>query len=62
VAAQPHPRGRGGQRSVVRVYEAPNEEAIHAHSKLLGSQVIDEIYEVAGDVTPEDFPLTEEPV
>lgn len=44
------------------VYEAPDEESIHAHSKLLGSHVIDEVYEVAGDVTPEDFPLTEEPV
>jgi hypothetical protein len=44
------------------VYEAPDEEAIQAHSKLLGSHVIDEVYEVAGDVTPEDFPLTEEPV
>jgi hypothetical protein len=44
------------------IYEAPDEEAIHAHSKLLGSHVIDELYEVAGDVTPEDFPLTEAPV
>jgi hypothetical protein len=44
------------------VYEAPNLEAIYAHSKLLGSHVIDEVYEVAGDVTLEDFPKTEEPV
>ncbi len=44
------------------VYDAPSEEAIHEHSKLLGSHVIDEVFEVAGDVTPEDFPLTEEPV
>jgi hypothetical protein len=44
------------------IYEAPNEEAILQHSRLLGSHVVDEIHEIAGDVTPEDFPLTEEPV
>ena len=44
------------------IYEAPDEDAIMQHSRLLGSHVVDEIHEIAGDVTPEDFPLTEEPV
>ena len=44
------------------IYDAPSEEAVYEHSRLLGSHVVDEIYEIAGDVTPEDFPLTEQPV
>jgi DNA-binding transcriptional regulator YbjK len=43
------------------IYDAPNEDAIYEHSKLLGDHVLDEIFEIAGDVTPEDFPLTEAP-
>jgi hypothetical protein len=44
------------------VYEAPDEDALHEHSEQLGYHIIDGIYEVAGVVTPEDFPLAEEPV
>ena len=44
------------------VYEAPDTEAIHRHAEALGYHIIDGIYEVAGDVTPEDFPLTEQRV
>jgi hypothetical protein len=43
------------------VYEAPDEEAIHQHARILGYHNVDGVYEIAGDVTPEDFPLTEEP-
>ena len=38
------------------VYEAPNEEAVLAHSTRLGQHEIDSIDEIVGDVTPEDFP------
>jgi hypothetical protein len=38
------------------VYEAPNEEAVLAHGQKLGQHTIDALYEVAGDVTPADFP------
>ncbi|TMK83482.1 MAG: DUF4242 domain-containing protein [Actinobacteria bacterium] len=44
------------------VYEAPDEETVREHSRLLGWHKIVGIFEVAGDVTPEDFPLTPEPV
>ena len=43
------------------IYEAPGEDAIHQHSRVLGYHVIDEVFEIAGDVTPEDFPPLEEP-
>ena len=39
------------------VYEAPNEEIVRSHAHLLGLHKIDGIYEIAGDVTPDDFPL-----
>ena len=44
------------------VYAAPNEEMVREHSKLLGDHFIEQIYEIAGDVSPSDFPLTEDPV
>jgi hypothetical protein len=39
------------------VYEAPSEEIVRRHSAQLGEHDIEELYEIAGDVTPEDFPL-----
>jgi hypothetical protein len=38
------------------VYEAPNEEAVLAHGTKLGKHTIDSLLEIAGDVTPADFP------
>ena len=38
------------------VYEAPNEELIHEHATRVGGHTIARIYEIAGDVTPADFP------
>jgi Protein of unknown function (DUF4242) len=38
------------------VYEAPSEDVVRRHSEQLGEHVIEELYEIAGDVTPEDFP------
>jgi Protein of unknown function (DUF4242) len=38
------------------VYDAPDEEIVRNHSDDLGKHTIDYIYEIAGDVTPADFP------
>ena len=38
------------------VYEAPSEEIVRDHAALLGQHAIDSIHEIAGDVTPDDFP------
>jgi hypothetical protein len=38
------------------VYEAPDEDALMAHSDQLGMHSIESIEEIAGDVTPADFP------
>ncbi|HMI28497.1 MAG TPA: nickel-binding protein [Gaiellaceae bacterium] len=40
------------------VYEAPNKEIVEGHAAALGMHTVDGIYEIAGDVTPDDFPLT----
>ena len=39
------------------IYEAPDEEMIRRHAELLGCHVVDYVYEIGGDVTPDDFPL-----
>jgi hypothetical protein len=38
------------------VYDAPDEDTVRAHSRDLGRHGIDSIEEIAGDVTPADFP------
>ena len=38
------------------IYEAPNEEIVREHSRMLGQHTLDELHEIAGDVTPADFP------
>jgi ligand-binding SRPBCC domain-containing protein len=38
------------------VYEAPDEDAVLQHGSKLGQHTIDGIFEIAGDVTPADFP------
>jgi hypothetical protein len=43
------------------VYAAPNEEMVREHASQLGEHTVASIYEIAGDVTPDDFPLTEPP-
>ncbi|MBD0329677.1 MAG: DUF4242 domain-containing protein [Thermoleophilia bacterium] len=39
------------------VYDAPSEEIVREHAERFGDHTIDRIYEIAGDVTPDDFPL-----
>ena len=39
------------------VYAAPSEEIVREHAERFGDHRIERIYEIAGDVTPDDFPL-----
>ena len=39
------------------IYDAPDEGMVRRHSELLGQHVVDHVYEIGGDVTPDDFPL-----
>ncbi|HZQ64216.1 MAG TPA: nickel-binding protein [Gaiellaceae bacterium] len=48
--------GEDGTVRTYCVYEAPNEEIVLEHSKKLGLHTIDALDEIAGDVTPADFP------
>jgi hypothetical protein len=43
------------------VYAAPTEEMVREHAQRLGDHTIERIYEIAGDVTPADFPLEDDP-
>lgn len=45
----------GGVRTFC-VYTAPNEAILYEHATELGAHTIDEISEIAGDVSPADFP------
>ena len=38
------------------VYAAPDEETVREHSKALGQHTLQGLHEIAGDVTPADFP------
>ena len=38
------------------IYEAPDEETVREHSRRLGDHSLVSLREIAGDVTPEDFP------
>jgi hypothetical protein len=46
----------GGNVSTYCVYEAPDEGTVFEHSKRLGAHRIEAVHEIAGDVTPADFP------
>ena len=38
------------------IYGAPSEEMVREHATRLGKHQIDALHEIAGDVTPADFP------
>jgi hypothetical protein len=38
------------------VYEAPDMDTVRDHSRVLGQHQLETIQEIAGDVTPADFP------
>jgi hypothetical protein len=42
------------------IYNAPSEEVVRSHADQLGDHTIVNIYEIAGDVTPDDFPLDDD--
>jgi hypothetical protein len=50
--------GDDGKVRTYCVYEAPSREIVEGHAEALGMHTVDGIYEIAGDVTPDDFPLT----
>ena len=52
---------RDGTPKSFCVYDAPTEQMVREHSQRLGDHFIETIYEIAGDVTPADFPLIEDP-
>jgi hypothetical protein len=39
------------------IYDAPDEEAVRRHANKLGLHTVEGISEIAGDVTPADFPI-----
>ncbi|HEY7561775.1 MAG TPA: nickel-binding protein [Gaiellaceae bacterium] len=41
------------------VYTAPSESMVREHAVILGSHVVNNVYEIGGDVTPDDFPLSD---
>jgi hypothetical protein len=45
-----------GQVRTFCIYSAPDRDVLHEHATALGSHVVDEIQEIAGDVSPADFP------
>lgn len=49
--------GDDGKVKTYCVYEAPDEATVLAHSQALGLHDVTYIGEIAGDVTPDDFPL-----
>jgi hypothetical protein len=38
------------------IYAAPDEPTVREHAKYLGRHEIESLTEIAGDVTPADFP------
>ena len=46
----------GGTVFTYCIYDAPHEEMLRAHAADLGSHTIESVHEIAGDVTPADFP------
>ena len=47
---------RDGTVRTYCVYGAPNEDIVRKHSTRLGAHHIESLHEIAGDVSPEDFP------
>lgn len=51
--------GDDGLVTTFCIYDAPGESEIYDHAKRLGSHNVAAVHEIAGDVTPDDFPLDE---
>jgi hypothetical protein len=48
--------GEDGKVMTYCIYDAPSEEIVRNHSKDLGQHTLEAVLEIAGDVTPADFP------
>ena len=48
--------GEDGNVITYCVYEAPSADVVREHASDLGKHTIESISEIAGDVTPADFP------
>jgi hypothetical protein len=46
----------GGVVRTFCIYTAPDEQQVREHAEQLGSHRIEALHEIAGDVTPADFP------
>ena len=49
--------GTDGTPKSFCIYDAPSEAMVRDHAAQLGMHDVVSIYEIAGDVVPEDFPL-----
>jgi Protein of unknown function (DUF4242) len=47
--------GEDGQLKAFCVYSSPNTELIREHSVILGDHEVTGIYEIGGDISPDDF-------
>ena len=54
--------GADGTPKSFCVYDAPSEEVVREHAMHLGHHDVETIWEIAGDVAPGDFPLTDDPL
>ncbi len=48
---------RSGKVISYCVYQSPNEERLQEHAAAVGGHFVDEIFEIGGDVSPDDFPV-----
>ncbi len=47
--------GEDGQLRSFCVYSSPNTQLIREHAELVGDHTVTGIYEIGGDISPEDF-------
>jgi hypothetical protein len=53
--------GTDGTPKSFCIYDAPSEEIVRQHAEALGDHSVETIWEIAGDVSPNDFPLIDDP-
>src|SRR6266508_29588 len=41
------------------IYVAPDAATVRRHAEMLGDHVVEHVYEIGSDITPDDFPLPE---
>jgi hypothetical protein len=42
------------------IYDAPDADTLRRHALELGDHIVEHIYEIGADITPDDFPLPDE--